>query len=230
MRKLLLLLSVAAAARADAQTYVIEVGQSLNDVLRQNDLFKYSTFRPGIVRFRDGYQKPTLLNYTYYDASLLFIGPKKDTLALSGLEELELATVGTDTFYFHDGVLELLASAPGGRLLQRSSLRQEGSTKAAGYGMYDENAASESLNYLQAANTVHKVPVTNRTVIRRQGEVFIWPDDAAAPLAASRKALEKAFPDRKAAIAAYLRAHSVDFHNPAEVAAIFAEAAGIASN
>src|SRR5690349_5679866 len=78
--------------------------QNVDENIPADMRFKYPDFRQGYVYFKDGSEGTGKLNYNMLVNEMQFINPAGDTLALDGVEKIQLLTIGADSFYYDKGM------------------------------------------------------------------------------------------------------------------------------
>src|SRR5690242_16240204 len=84
----------------EKKVFTIQPGQKMNEVLKQEDIYKYQKFVAGDIAFKDGTAGRSLLNYNYLFGEMQFIDAKGDTLSIGNTNAINTIQIGSDTFYF----------------------------------------------------------------------------------------------------------------------------------
>ncbi len=78
--------------------------------------YKYPGFTRANVYFTNGDTARGKLNFNYFDQSMRFINEKHDTVAIANESDVNLITIGTDTFFYDNGFYEWVATSAKVRL------------------------------------------------------------------------------------------------------------------
>ncbi|TCZ75029.1 hypothetical protein [Flaviaesturariibacter aridisoli] len=228
MQKLLLsCLLTAAAFAASAQeprpTYVINPGETLRGKLTNADVYKYANFGPGTVYFKNGAATNAPLNYNFVLAAIQFIDPKGDTLTLGNEDQIDLITVGNDSFYHNKVYLQLAGRMGDGTSIYRKEFMRLASVRK--IGLFDqpvEGGSAESFSSFWSNSTVEDKSLALRQRLTLVRETFLYITDKYEHLVlvASRRNFEKIYPKKKSAIGEYLAANKVDFQSLNDVQAL----------
>lgn len=79
------------------------------DVFKPADVFYFPQFTSSKVLRKNGTAAEAKLNYNRLVDEMHFISDKGDTLALANEKTIDYVAAGTDTFYYDEGYLRLLA-------------------------------------------------------------------------------------------------------------------------
>ena len=96
------MLAVIGTGALFAQTEIktVRTGEKLSDVFTAKDIFRYETFLPGKVLFKDGTTAEAPLNYNRIYEQMMFLDAKGDSLAVDNPELVNVIVIGSNNFYF----------------------------------------------------------------------------------------------------------------------------------
>src|SRR5690348_1913158 len=111
MRTLILLscILITTAVTAQEKKQVVQGNDDISASIPDSIKYKYASFTPGLVTFKDGNQGGSLLNYNLLAGEVQFISPKGDTLSLANEKTIKNIAINGDTFYFDNEYLQLTA-------------------------------------------------------------------------------------------------------------------------
>lgn len=221
MKKLLLAalsLYCTASNAQDSLTIFISADQQVSDVLTPKKIYKYPEFKPGRITFRDGSVANDRFNYNYLNGEIEFI--QRDTLAISKDQMLNIRflTVDNDTFFYDKGYLQQIVTTPVGRLLKRQLLVVTKREKIGAYNQPSQTSAIESYGSFTdnfGGFTPNLKIHENITLALRTD--FYFGDRFNTFLLASKRNLQRVFPNKRKQIDEYLRIHTVNFKKPEDL-------------
>lgn len=126
-RILFQLLFLAASAfifigNANGQTterIVIKAGEDISAALASHGMYRFASFKPGIVKFKDGTFGKALLNYNVILNDVQFINPKGDTLSLADENLIDSIHIDTTVFYYEKGYVQVINDYTETKLVMR---------------------------------------------------------------------------------------------------------------
>ena len=87
---------------------VLKAGEDISAALSSHGMYRFATFKPGIVKFKDGTFGKALLNYNVILNNIQFINPKGDTLALDDLNLIDSIRIDSNVFYYDKGYVQVI--------------------------------------------------------------------------------------------------------------------------
>ena len=193
----------------------IKAGENAAKVLAK-EIYTYPLFTKGIVLHRDGSRSGGLMNYNTLVNEMQFIDSKGDTLALSYPETVRFILIGADSFFYDRNYAQQLASGDALRLLKRATLRVADKQKIGAYDMPTSNASIESYNSFTNGLMRFAINVREDILMSRETKYF-FADSYGSFHPANRRSLLKLLPRRYKEAEKYLKEHSVDFTNQADL-------------
>ena len=128
------------------RTIFIAADQYVSEVATPDKIYHYPNFTDVIIFFRNNTTSDARLNYNYLNGEIEFITPKNDTLAIAKEQMLniERVAIDTNTFFYNNGYLELVAENAVGKLLKKQMFDVVKREKLGGYGQPTSTSAIES--------------------------------------------------------------------------------------
>jgi len=87
---------------------VIKAGEDISAALSSHGMYRFATFKPGIVKFKDGTFGKALLNYNVILNDIQFINPNGDTLALTDISLIDTIRIDSSVFYYEKGYVQVI--------------------------------------------------------------------------------------------------------------------------
>ena len=208
-----------------SDTIFIAAGQDVSAVLTPEKIYHYPQFINGKIFFRDGSTSDALLNYDYLRGEIIFISPKKDTLAISKDQMLNIkqVVIGRDIFFYNKRYVELVMENKTGKLLKNEMFDVVRREKIGGYNQPSSTSAIESYGSFTGTYGVPEVGLKiweNITLVLKTN--YFFGDEFNLLLPANKKNIYKAYPAEKNRIHQYLEQNSVDYKNPADLKKLLA--------
>jgi hypothetical protein len=210
---MILLMSSPAFAQ-QRKVFKINPGQKVIEGIPPQDLYKYRTFIPGEVYFKNGRVGTAQMNYNNLYAEIQFVSPKMDTLSLSEEKSIDFIKLNTDTFFYHEGYLESIGVYGPIRIAKQDFIDYVKKEKLDGYGQKSSasietyssmsGGGNQALRDLVAKEILTFAPYTNYYIGDRFNKFK----------AANRKNLLSMFGkdnNREARIDNFLKTESIDF-------------------
>ena len=197
----------------DSSLVTIHMGSRIKDVLTDKDIYLYPKFTRGIAYFRNGSKAGGLMNYSSLDDQMLFIDSKGDTLAIKDEKTLRYISVGTDTFYFDEGFVKLLASNGAVRVAEKKVWEVADIRKM---GSHDRPAKTFAVTTVRTITDRfgRTLDLTlNEDVVLRKKPKYYLADTYSHFLIVNKKNLMSAFPKKQDVLSRYLKENKVNFNN-----------------
>lgn len=212
-------------ASAQVPTIFIAADQYVSEVLTPEKIYHYPQFTYGKIFFRNNTTSDARLNYNYLNGEIEFIAPNNDTLAIAKEQMLNIVRVAidTNTFFYNNGYLELVAENAVGKLLKKQMFDVVKREKIGGYGQPSSTSAIESYGSFtqtygeQAFNLKVR---ENITLVLKTN--YFFGDQYHVILPANKKNIYKVYRSKKSLIDLYLKENDVDFKKPEDLRKIFA--------
>jgi hypothetical protein len=183
------------AKAQDTKIYVVNPGQTIQEVIPDTIRYSYPEFRSGIVFFPGNETATAMVNYNLMLGEMQFINPKGDTLYIGEPEKFEKIAVGFDTFFFNKGYLRQMAYKNKVRLLQKQTIRMSSRTTL---GVFDQPAQGAATTYSSFFGNTHDVTLrTNQKITFKKETYYFLMDRNQILYPLSLKNLQMLFPKDK---------------------------------
>lgn len=184
------------AKAQDTKIYIVNPGQTIQDVIPDTIRYSYPEFRMGNVLFPRNEVATAMVNYNLMLGEMQFIDPKGDTLFIGDPEKFDRIAIGADTFFYNRGYLKQLAYKSKVRLLQKQTIRMASRTTL---GVFDQPAQGAASTYSSFIGNTHDVTLrTNQKITFKKETYYFLMDRNQMLYPLSLKNLQLLFPkDRK---------------------------------
>lgn len=215
-RSFFFVLAVIGTGALFAQTEIktVRTGEKLSDVFTAKDIFRYETFLPGKVLFKDGTTAEAPLNYNRIYEQMMFLDAKGDSLAVANPELVNVIVIGSNNFYFAaEVVLEELNDYGNVKLATHEVLREIDKKILGAYGSTTD---AKSISYYKHEYTIDGKPVQPKpgegTLFSKKADLYIG-DSYNHFMPASKKAVESVYAKKAKELKAYLKDNPVKYDN-----------------
>ena len=133
---------------AQSTTITIKAGEDVSVLYAH--IYKYRGFAPGKVYFNDRTIAGSKMNFNLLLEAIQFINEKGDTLILANENTVNYITVGLDTFFFHNGYLQLVATYGKIELATRQKIKFLDEKNIGAYGLSTSTHTIDNYNTLRA--------------------------------------------------------------------------------
>lgn len=128
----------------DSTRFVVKAGQTIQEVLKPDVLYRYPQFMPGKVYILNGNVVEAKLNYNRIIEEVQFIDLRGDTLSLGDESTIRLIAINQDSFYFDDGYLELIQDYTIVKMALHERIRLADRQKIGAYGQTNTTVSIET--------------------------------------------------------------------------------------
>jgi hypothetical protein len=215
-RRLLILLTSTAVfcSYVPAQSknlIIIKAGHTIKESLSPGDLYQYPQFNEGFVILKNGKTANARMNYNHFLDNLEFINTQGDTMSLANGKEVQLATIGTDSFFYNNGFIKLISRYGHINLAIKQTLPIVSREKMTdGYGSYSTINNVESYDSYSDGLKVYRLVLMENLALANKLQYYLGKaDDAFTPL--NKKNVLKLFPKQKDRVEAYLKDNAINF-------------------
>jgi hypothetical protein len=205
-----------------SKKYVIQPGESILEIIPQNETFEYPKFEQGVVYFRDGKRSSAKLNYSYVYEEMLFIGSNGDTLTILNPGETSSVVIGKDEFY-HTGIRFVkLDTAIGDVKLGVSSFFATLSKKKVGaYGTTTEGGTDSYSSFIVPNNTKLTLTPSIVTTVTYRKALFIGNKfNKFVPV--TKKNIFSLYPEKEEQLKKYFQGKEVNFSSREDIVSLIA--------
>jgi hypothetical protein len=197
---------------AQNNTIIVKAGTTIRESVSAIDLYEYPQFTHGTVFFSDGKSSGAAMNYNRFLDEMQFINAKGDTLILINQKNIGFINIGEDTFFYDQGYIKLVSSAPNVKLGLKHILRIRDRKKMGAYGMTSSTEAIDSYSSYYDGSKNYDMVVMQELVLVKGVQDYIG-DKYNHFVLANKKNVIKLFPKQHKALASYLEENAVVFNN-----------------
>ena len=220
IKKIIALLFTLQSFFAQAQVtekVTVKAGEDLEAVLSSHGMYRFPSFKNGIVALRDGSTAGARMNFNIFLGEIQFIDPKGDTLVIADPETIDSIAIDTSLFYYKKGYLQVIANYNAAKLVMKQKIEFR-PVKIGAYGNQSPGASIE--NYGRATTT----PYINNNHLTLNEDIIVIKETSYSLIykkyreaAATRSGFLTAFPDNKKRIDDYLTVNKIDFKNEGDL-------------
>ncbi|MDB5196839.1 MAG: hypothetical protein JWP88_1210 [Flaviaesturariibacter sp.] len=220
MKKQLLLLIIFFSCfylHAQDTTIIVKAGNRINDVLAPANVLLYPHFNNGIVSFRDGSKAAAKMNYNSLYDQMLFINPKGDTLAITDEKNIKYVALSSDTFYYHEGYIKLVANTGNIKLAEKRIWEIADIRKMGAHNKEVNTYAVTTVRTItDGVGRTYDLTLPEDLVLRKKS-VYYLGDRLGLFVPADRKNLNHHFPKEAINLTNYLKENKVDLKNKSDL-------------
>jgi len=192
----------------------VKAGTRIMDYFPAQERYRYPEFTEGLCILRNGTVNPGRYNYNFLTGEMEFLR-FPDTLSISGKEDIDLITIAADTFYYHNGYLELIRSGSPEVFLKKNIIIKEILKKGA-FGVVNRGASFESYTGVDPRGLSFN-RIQNEDMGLQNAVLWVFSTYPGEFLRFSRKNVFDAFPAKKEFIKEYLKSNDIDFESMEDI-------------
>lgn len=203
----------------DSTLVTIKAGYKFTDFLSPADIYYYPEFTDGKVVLKDGKIIETKMNYNRLFDQMLFIGPDKDTLAMSVEKQLSFIAIGKDLFYYDHGYIRIIIDNDFVKLAERqiwelADIRKIGTHNrpSTTFAITSMTAYTNGIDAAQSKNLV-----LNEDIVLRKETQYYFGNAEHEFARAGKKKLLHLFPKDQQNLEKYLAEHKVNFDKKEDI-------------
>ncbi|HEX2607364.1 MAG TPA: hypothetical protein VHK91_08295 [Flavisolibacter sp.] len=201
------------------KTYKVEAGEAFADIIPKNEIVKYSSFTDGVVTMKNGKKATAKLNYHYLFGEIEFIN-QKDTLSLDNENAIENVAIGTDSFIYNNGYLQLIRKGKDHSLVKKEGLILTDKLKENG-GFGKMNASyGQALRSISSRNALKQL-IANETLVFTQVKEFLLIDSKSDLWTANKKNFLKLYPGKKKELENFIDTNNITFNKEEDLLRVF---------
>ena len=203
------------ADHASGQTikkYKVNPGQKISEAIPQNEIYSYPEFTSGKVYLRNNSVSLVKLNYTALLGELQFIDPKGDTLSVADEKMISLVVINTDTFYYDNAYLKMIATEGRVKLANNQFIEMTNKEKIGEFGQVGHGSI-ETYGKVSTSQSPPKDLVANEVLTMTKKSVYYIGDAYNSFKVANKKNVLGMFQKNETEVKAYLKENKVDFNN-----------------
>jgi len=200
------------AAAQTLKKYKVNPGQKISEAIPKNEIYSYPEFIPGKVYLRNNTVSLVKLNYNSLLAEMQFIDPKGDTLSLADVKMISFITINTDTFFYDNAYLKMIANEGKVKLANNQFIEMTNREKVGEFGQIGRG----SIQTYDKVSTAQSPPtdlVANEILTMAKKNVYYIGDEYNTFKVASKKNVLVMYEKHENEVKAYLKENKVDFNN-----------------
>ena len=195
----------------ERKVFKVNPGQKVVEGIPYKDLYKYGSFLPGEVNFRNGRVGSARMNYNNLYGEIQFIDPKGDTLSLSDELTISYITLLKDTFFYDKEFVDLIGTYGRIRLGRKNLIGYVKREKLDGYG---QKSSASIETYSTVSNGQYMKDLVAKEVLTfAPYTVYYFGDIYNHFKIANKKNLVSMFAKFEDQIQAFLKQENIDFKN-----------------
>lgn len=196
-----------------AQKYepvIVKAGTRPIDYFPISKRYLYADFTKGKAIFSNERIYPSIYNYNFLSGEIEFI-KSNDTLIITDKRDLLSVVVAKDTFYYHNGYMQLIRSGRF-KVYLRQSVRLKDIRKKGAMGTINRSAASQSYDYLLTGNL--SVNLVADIDLKLQNEsVYFFSASGVDFVQFNRKNIIRVIPGKEEVVKNYIKSNNIDFES-----------------
>jgi hypothetical protein len=198
----------------ESKTYRVKAGEIPEKVIPNSDKYRYKTFLPGSVLYKNDKSSPAKLNYNRLLNEMQMITQKGDTLSLANEIAIKQVTVGDNFFYYdvENGYVEMLDEYAPVKLTVQRVIKVIRSERTGGYGQSSGVSAIRNFNSLTATNSqIFKLQSPGDLVLADNVSYFMIDQNSRFHLATKSNIL-RLFSEHKKTIDKYIKENRININ------------------
>lgn len=189
---------------------------------KNNSPYLFDEFQDATVYLKDGMHTKGKMNYDLVSEVFCFIDKNGDILNLAAPEGIAAIEIGKRIFYPEKrGGFEIISHTPAVYVQYKVKARAE-SPKGA-YGGGTETSSVRSYSFLQSNSTTYTLARPDVKIVDRYNIYWVEKDGKKKQFK-SFKQLLKLYPKQSQQLNEYIKAHNIDFNDPAMIVKLCAYA------
>lgn len=192
----------------------VKAGEKISDYFPVNERYRYPDFTEGQCIFKNGRIFPDMFNYNFLSGEMEFI-QLPDTMIISNKKDIRSVAIAQDTFYYHNGYLEMIRSGQPRVYLKQRILLKEILRKGA-MGTVNRNSASESLDHVVSGGISYNMRLDEDMVFQKTSEYF-FSTPGNDFIQFNRKNIIRILPGKEEVIKKYLKSEKIDFESREDI-------------
>jgi hypothetical protein len=193
-----------------SESITVKAGTRIIDYFPIAERYHYPNFTDGKVLLKIGKIIPGKLNYNILSGEMQFI-QLADTLSMSNPKDLKSVVIAQDTFYYHNGYMEIIH---GGKfkVYLKQSMEIKDIQKEGAFGTINRSAASESNSYMLINGNSVNLIIREDMVLQKTADYFYsTPENEFVRY--SKKNIINILPGKEDIIKNYLKTNKIDFES-----------------
>jgi hypothetical protein len=201
-------------AAQKSESITVKAGTRIIDYFPVAERYRYPNFTDGKVISKYGKIIPGKLNYNLLSGEMQFI-QLADTLSLSNTKDLKSVVVSQDTFYYHNGYMELIRYGKF-KVFSKQSIEIKDIQKEGAFGTINRSAASESYGYMLTDGNSVNLVVREDIVLQKTTDYFYsTPENEFVRF--NKKNIINILPGKEDVIKKYLKSNKINFESREDI-------------
>ena len=196
------------------QPITVKAGTSLNEYFPASERYLYPEFTMGKGNFVTGGIIPCKFNLNLLTGEIEFV-QSKDTVLIAKKQEIVSIVVAQDTFYYHEGYLQLIRNGKFQVFLKRGleikDIRKEGAM-----GTVNRSSASESYSFIILGKRPYDLKPSEDVIIQKTVSYFFSVPGNSYVLFTKKNILKLAN-GKEAAVKSFIKSSKTDFEEKEDI-------------
>ena len=204
------------------QSFTLKAGQSLSEVLPDDQIYSYPDFAEGTVHYSDGTTSTANFNYNVVLAKMEFINSRKDTLVITNSQVIDSIVVSNDTYFVsEDKYFRKLAGKENLFVFEREYLKLSDVKSPGAYGTSSSTASTVGISQytFQDREQFQNFKIDKDLVYSIHVDHFFKGDENEF-YAPRKKKLLNSFPEHSKTIKEFIKSHSTKFNDGDDLIAL----------
>jgi hypothetical protein len=200
-----------------AQNYeviTVKAGTKVKDYFPASQRYLYPDFMKGKVIFKNRIVTPAIFNCNLLTGEVEFI-QSKDTLFFPGKKEIDLIVIARDTFYYHDGYMQMIHHGPLFVYIKRTT-EVKNILKQGAMGTTNRSSASESYAFVQTGDLSIDLKPTEDMVLQRK-DAYFFSSAGNEYISFNKKNILRNVPGKENNIRDFLKTNKVNWESRADL-------------
>ena len=198
-----------AGAQTSTERLYIKGGSNARENFMK-EVFKYPSFEPGIVEYKNGQRYKSNMNYNKVLGTVQFIDEKGDTLSIANEESVKIINIDNDVFIYAPNCLLALKNAGKSSLYKNEKVRIADKLKTGGYGIPNSTGTIQSYDIVDTRVNFNKIEI-NESLLVSKVSTYYLENEKGEIFAASKKNVLDMYPKQEQAIKSFIKTNNVDF-------------------
>lgn len=214
---IVLILILFLSCTLSAQKYesvMVKAGTRVIDYFSVSERYCYPNFTKGIITLKDGRNNLCMFNLNFLTGEMEFL-QSKDTLIIADKKDLSSIVIEKDTFYFHNGYLQMIRS---GNLkvfaYQRIGIKDI--LKNGGIGTTNRSISNQTYGYVNDIPNLYHLKTEQDMVFQKTVNYYFGlSENDITPF--NRKNIIRVLPEKGGIIKDYLETNEIDFNSKTDL-------------
>lgn len=200
-----------ASFKSQAQNIItVKAGTRVIDYFPFTERYRYPEFMTGMVTFKDNTSITARLNYNILTGEVQFI-QKNDTLSITNTKAIDNVRILTDTFYYDNGYLEIVAGRDPAFMAIKQYIKLVDVKKEGALGTRNSTTNSQTVDYI-FNGTMFNLICQEDLVLSKKTDYYLG-NKSNGFFYYNKKNVLKLFPQKKSAIENYIKHNGVNFRD-----------------